>query len=107
MVKLLNENFGFEEDNEYFTRDDINDFAYEVCERMNEQNEYQVDFTEVYLTNGLLELTVTAEGGDFEAHAEHKLDRRKAKYNLDAYVGVFVNELTEQLDEQIQEWGAI
>ena len=103
MVKYIKENYWFE-DGEDFTRDEINDFAYDVCDFINAEEEYEVELVEVYLTDGLLEMTVSVDDGEFEAHTEHKLDRRKARYGLKGYTQLFVRDLENSIAEQLGEW---
>jgi len=66
------------EDDQYFTRDDLNDFAEEVLNHINETFKTPFDVSSCYIDNGILELCVTNdEYGDY-IYSE-KIDMRKIK----------------------------
>ena len=75
------------EDDQYFTKDDIVEFGYDVVDRLNDEfgNELGVKFDlyDVYMdTPTLLHLTVCDEEGT-EASADIKIDMRRIKYPRD------------------------
>ena len=95
-------------DDQYFTRDDLNDFAEEVLNHINETFKTPFDVSSCYIDNGILELCVTNdEYGDY-IHSE-KIDMRKIKepWHLKrAYAFEFasqlINDITQSNDGLIE-----
>ena len=89
------------EDDQYFTRDEINEFAYEVCEHLNEIFPTFFDVSDVFIENGVLDLTVQDEDGT-EYNFAKRIDMRKIKKPSDlnrAYVLEFVSDIRKQVEE--------
>ena len=88
------------EDDAFFTREELNDFGYTVCEHLNETFFHKYELQEIYLTKGLLEITVVDEEGT-EFTTEARIDMRKITKprDLEKYMGNVVYELQQQIKE--------
>ena len=88
-------------DDQYFTRDDLNDFAEEVLNHINETFKTQFDAASCYIDDGVLEVCVTNdEYGDY-IHSE-KIDMRKIKepWHLKrAYAFEFASQLINDITQ--------
>lgn len=95
-------------DDQYFTREDLDSFAEEVLNHINETFKTQFDVSACYIDDGMLELEVTNdEYGDY-IHSE-KIDMRKIKepWHLKrAYAFEFasqlINDITQSNDGLIE-----
>lgn len=88
-------------DDQYFTRDDLNGFAEEVLNHINETFKTPFDVSSCYIDNGILELCVTSdEYGDY-IYSE-KIDMRKIKepWHLKrAYAFEFASQLINDITQ--------
>jgi hypothetical protein len=88
------------EDDAFFTREELNDFGYTVCEHLNETFFHKYELQEIYLTKGLLEITVVDEEGT-EFTTTTKIDMRTISKprDLEKYMGNVVYDLQQQVKE--------
>ena len=88
-------------DDQYFTREDLDSFAEEVLNHINETFKTQFDIASCYIDNGVLEVGVTNdEYGDY-IHSE-KIDMRKIKepWHLKrAYAFEFASQLINDITQ--------
>ena len=84
---------------QYFTRDDINEFAEQVVDAVNARSSSEVTLVSSYVENNLIEVTVEWDGN--EATATQKIDMRKIRrpQQIDKYVKPISDELIRQLKE--------
>lgn len=84
---------------QYFTRDDINEFAENVVEGINARSYSKVTLISSYIENNVIEVTVEWDGN--EATATQKIDMRKIRrpQQIDKYVKPISDELIRQLKE--------
>ena len=84
---------------QYFTRDDINEFAYELEEALDDEF-HDVEYVSAYIENG--EIEVTLRFRDYEETVTKKIDMRKIKSPKDLtnkYIDVFYNEFFELFED--------
>ena len=88
-------------DDQYFTREDLNDFAEEVLNHINETFVTQFDISACYIDNGVLELEVTnSEYGDYDW--SEKIDMRKIKepwHLKKTYASWFASQLINEITQ--------
>lgn len=84
---------------QYFTRDDINEFAENVVDAINTKSYSKVTLISSYIENNVIEVTVEWDGN--EATATQKIDMRKIRrpQQIDKYVKPISDELIRQLKE--------
>lgn len=84
---------------QYFTRDDINEFAEQVVDAINTKSYSKVTLISSYIENNVIEVTVEWDGN--EATATQKIDMRKIRrpQQIDKYVKPISDELIRQLKE--------
>lgn len=84
---------------QYFTRDDINEFAEEVVDAINTKSYSKVTLISSYIENNVIEVTVEWDGN--KATATQKIDMRKIRrpQQIDKYVKPISDELIRQLKE--------
>lgn len=84
---------------QYFTRDDINEFAEQVVDAINTESQSKVTLISSYIENNVIEVTVDWNGN--EATATQKIDMRKIRrpQQIDKYVKPISDELIRQLKE--------
>lgn len=84
---------------QYFTRDDINEFAEQVVDAINTKSYSKVTLISSYIENNVIEVTVEWDGN--EAAATQKIDMRKIRrpQQIDKYVKPISDELIRQLKE--------
>lgn len=84
---------------QYFTRDDVNEFAEQVVDAINVKSSSQVTLVSSYVENNTIEVTVEWDGN--EATATQKIDMRKIRrpQQIDKYVKPISDELIRQLKE--------
>lgn len=100
-------------DDQYFTREDLNDFAEEVLNRINEAFVTQFDVSACYIDDGVLELEVTnSEYGDYDW--SEKIDMRKIKKPEDLnknyaswFASQLINEITQSNNGLIESKGKL
>lgn len=88
-------------DDQYFTREDLNDFAEEVLNHINETFVTQFDISACYIDDGVLELEVTnSEYGDYDW--SEKIDMRKIKepwHLKKTYASWFASQLINEITQ--------
>lgn len=84
---------------QYFTRDDINEFAECVVDAINAKSYSKATLVGSYVENNVVEVTVEWDGN--EATATQKIDMRKIRrpQQIDKYVKPISDELIRQLKE--------
>lgn len=84
---------------QYFTRDDINEFAEDVVDAINALSYSRVELVSVYLEGNNIEVTV--EYDDNEVIASEKINMRKIRKpsDIDKYIKPIANKLVRQLKE--------
>lgn len=84
---------------QYFTRDDIIEFAEDVVDAINVRSYSKVELISTYLENNNIEVTVGWD--DNEATASEKIDMRKIRKpsDIDKYSKPIADELIRQLKE--------
>lgn len=84
---------------QYFTRDDINEFAEQVVDAINIESQSKATLISSYIENNVIEVTVEWDGN--EATATQKIDMRKIRrpQQIDRYVKPISDELIKQLKE--------
>jgi hypothetical protein len=82
---------------QYFTRDDINEFAEDVVDAINALSYSRVELVSTYLENNKIKVTVEWDGN--EATASEKIDMRKIHKpnDIDKYSKPVADELIRQL----------
>ena len=95
------------EDDQYFTRDDLVEFAEDVVDRLNDISYSKFDYTEVYLEPGNnLELTLV--WSDYEETIKEHIDMRKIRKPYDLcriYAPLFVFKAREVFSEYGADFG--
>lgn len=94
-------NESFEIDDEFWTKEELLDFADDVCAHINETFTKSYDTSEVYLTNGVIELTVIDDDGN-EFSTNYKVDMRKVK--RPSHIDRFVLPVAADLIQQIKDF---
>lgn len=91
----------FDMNNEFWTKEELLDFADDVCAHINETFNNSYDTQEVYLTNGVIELTVVDDEGT-EFTTKYKPDMRKVKRpsHIDRFVLPVAADIIKQIKEQ-------
>ena len=75
------------EDSEFFTREEVDDFAEKVCEHVNETFNEVFDVQESYITNNEIEVVVyNDELGEFTGKKKVDMRRIRKPSDLDKYV---------------------
>lgn len=84
---------------QYFTRDDITQFAEDVVNAINARSYSRVELVSTYLENNKIEVTVEWDGNEVIASA--KIDMRKIRKpkDIDKYIKPIADELIRQLKE--------
>lgn len=89
----------------YFTREEINEFAYDVCDEVADMfPEYDFDVSEVYIDNETgNDMLVIELCADFDYYLEfaQTIDYRKIQEpsDLNKYKSAFVNEFVNEFSE--------
>lgn len=91
----------FDMNNEFWTKEELLDFADNVCAHINETFNNSYDTQEIYLTNGVIELTVVDDEGT-EFSTKYKPDMRKVKRpsHIDRFVLPVAADIIKQIKEQ-------
>lgn len=87
------------EDDQYFTREELNEFGEEVADTLTDLGNGKVDLLSIYIDNGVLEITVDWEGN--ETTAEHRIDMRKIRSpkDLNKFVGTIIDKMSTELKD--------
>ena len=94
-------NESFEINDEFWTKEELLDFADDVCAHINETFNNSYNISEVYLTNGVIELTVVDDEGN-EFSTKYKVDMRKVK--RPSHIDRFVLPVAADLIQQIKDF---
>lgn len=95
-IQFMKESLEIED--EFWTKEELIDFADDVCAHINETFTKSYDTLEVYFTNGIIELTVS--DGETEFATKYKPDMRKVKKPRD--IERFVLPVAADIIEQIK-----
>lgn len=97
------------EDDQYFTREDINEFAYEVVDYLNDHQSTveDVELVSVYLENNILEITL--QWNDYEEVCSRRIDMRRVQSSRDLhkYMEYFVDNFAEKFNKYAADEGTI
>lgn len=73
-------------DDEFFTRDDINEFMYRLVDELSDNTGYRFEGVSVYMERGnILDITVQEMNTDTEVNVKQKIDLRKIRLMSDFY----------------------
>ena len=97
-IQFMKESLEIED--EFWTKEELLDFADDVCAHINETFNNSYDTQKVYLTNGIIELTVS--DGETEFTTKYKPDMRKVKKPRD--IERFVLPVAADLIQQIKDF---
>lgn len=86
---------------QYFTRDDINEFAEDVVDVINALSYSRVELVSNYLENNKIEVTVRWDGN--EVIASEKIDMRKIRKPKD--INKYIKPIADELIRQLKEFG--
>lgn len=90
----------------FFTRDDINEFAEEVADRLRDHfNSSGIQFSEVWMIGDgrTLEVTIYDKTSGEEYVSQHKIDMRRIYSPRDLirnYTDMFVNDFIDQMETE-------
>lgn len=89
------------EDDQFFTRDDLNEFSNEVEDIFNDRYELSVNVSEAYIDNNILDILLTY--GDFEYSHKEKINMRRIKKPSDLkakYASIVATALYKQIEAE-------
>lgn len=86
---------------QYFTREDINEFAEDVVDAINARSYSRVELVSTYLENNKIEVTVAWD--DNEVTASEKIDMRKIRKPQD--ISKYGKPIADELIRQLKEFG--
>lgn len=102
--------YGMED--EFFTREEINELADEVESQLNDTEDYdRYRYTEVYIENNELDISVLDTKTDYEYNTKMKVDMRRIKKPSDLMkyasklADVFLKEFSSY-EEELRSYGA-
>lgn len=89
-------------DDEYFTRDEVNEFAEKVCDHVNETFNEKFEVQESYITDNLIEVVLyNDELGEFVGSKKIDMRRIRKPSDLNKYVLNIAANIIEQVKEVI------
>lgn len=86
---------------QYFTRDDINEFAEDVVDAINARSYSRVELVSTYLENNKIWVTVEWDGN--EVITSEKIDMRKIRKPKD--INKYIKPIADELIRQLKEFG--